>query len=203
MSRRNKITSPSYVLNMDAVRWSFRTENANCVNCYGPDSTGTGGWQFLIPRMEDNADGKVGYIGCAHTAPITASRIEGIFSIAALLGTQFADAKEPFNDATPASVGFCLSTADFYGEFGRWWGKARVSLESLMADARIVSMPLLPEAWQNVNGKPGTDYPNEFKAALASPAMVWLTFGAGGDFGHGIRTTGGSAYFRAEGIRFV
>lgn len=209
MSRRTKAPLPaplpvSYALDMTATRWSFRAENSNCVGCPACPTTQEPlghAWSFIIPRFEDNPLNKVGYVQCAHTIPITASKLEGTFHITASLGTTFSDGKEPYNDATPASVGFCITTADFYGEFGRWWGKARVSLESLQPWPRLLTVPLVPEAWQNMNGKPATDYPLEFKAALAAPAMICLTFGAGGDFGHGIRTIGGYATFNANDIR--
>lgn len=185
---------------MNSSSWKFRIENYNCIGCpISPEQDGFDAWKFTIP----SGSGKVGYISCNHTKPL-ANRIQASFGISGPDVTTFLDGKEPFNTATSANVGFCISTSDFYGEFSRWWSKRRIRLIDILNYSISFECSLTDlTQWQNVNGKSADLYPTEFQNAKKSPAQIHVTFGAGGDFGHGIYSDNNSTIFRASNIKLT
>jgi hypothetical protein len=207
MSKR-KPTPTSQALDMTATRWRCVTDYGSCVGCDpSPVAAEPWGqaWNLRLPRIEDNAANKIGYVLCPHTAPITAEKIEGTFSLQATLGTQFADAKAPSDGVTPASFRFIimqgLDSASMGNEFGRWWSVPGFYLDQ--AGSLTLAIPLAPDAWSSVLGQTGDQAPADFAAVLKAPQFIGLTFGAGGDYGHGIVTYGGYASLKAEGVRLL
>jgi hypothetical protein len=92
----------------------------------------------------------------------------------------------------------------------RWWANegqipgATYSYElDLMGNATI-KVPLSAVAWSNVYGQFGNSSPAEtqaFRAALADPMAIGLTFGGGCFFGHGTNVTSGTAQFYLKAYR--
>lgn len=80
-----------------------------------------------------------------------------------------------------------LSGAGEY-EFYRWWSAGA----PLDGSANVLSAAFVPEQWTSVYGKPGSDNPAAFAAALAAPARLGMTFG-GCFAGHGVYDAGSGA----------
>ncbi len=75
----------------------------------------------------------------------------------------------------------------------RWWS-ADVAI--LLTDGTAtVTVPLVPDAWSNVNGQRGSLNPAGFSWALGQVGALGLTFGGGCFFGHGVQVVDGSAQF--------
>lgn len=207
MSKRRAI-STTQVLDMTASRWRCITDYGSCVGCdpspvpvepYGQ------AWRLRLPRIEDGATNKIGYVLCPHTAPITAGALEGHFSLSATLGTQFADAKEPSDGVTPASFRFIimagLDATSLSDPDKRYWSNpSGLYLNDLLIGPGYLRVPLAVEHWSNVYGQRNAD---RFSALLRAPQFIGITFGAGGDFGHGIVTANGYASLRADNIRLL
>jgi hypothetical protein len=74
--------------------------------------------------------------------------------------------------------GDTLSAAD---EFKRWWSH-KIPLD-LQGEASVV---VSPENFTQVFGKRGSDFPQQFQAAMSNLANVGFTFGGTRSAGHGI-----------------
>jgi hypothetical protein len=214
MSRRPKPPiAVSQSLDMTATRWVPQSYGQSC---WGMDATATAcepwgnAWTLRLPRVDDDPANKVGYVLCPHTVAITASRLEGTFSLTATPGTLFVDAKTPSNGVTPATFRFVImsgmNSTDLADEFGRWWSNpVCLRLDELAATSvpQLMSVSLAPENWSSVYGKRGSDYTAAFNGLLSRPQFIGITCGAGGDFGHGIAVSGGYSTLKAEGIRLA
>jgi hypothetical protein len=192
---------------MDASKWLLWTSNGSCVGMPPtPTPLSLNSWQFEFPKAENDTTmpNKVGYVLCPHNTAITASSLVGNFQITSSTGTLFIDGKEPFNDYVPASFRFILMK-DLSTEFGRWWSNPYgFNLKDINNNGVYsLSVPLSPECWSSVYGKWGTEAVNEFNNVKNYPTYIGLTFGAGGDFGHGCRSKDGTAYFLATDIKLV
>jgi len=78
-------------------------------------------------------------------------------------------------------------------DYGRWWSVQGFELKPGAFDAKIA---FVPSQWQSVFGHLASSSSKAlagFKAALAHPAYVGMTFGGGNSFGHGVNVRGGSA----------
>jgi hypothetical protein len=218
MSRKTKPpTVVSQSMDMTATRWRCVEDYGSCVGC-DPAAVAAepwgNAWTLRIPRIEDNPLAKIGYVLCPHTTPITATTLTGTFSLTAAMGTMFVDGKAPSDGVTPASFRFIIMTGldgtSMGNEFGRWWSRKGIALNDLrdwqgtgVDGSMALTILLNPANWSSVYGKTGDQAPAEFAKVLASPCFVGLTVGAGGDYGHGAACSGGGAWLRAEGIRFV
>jgi hypothetical protein len=113
-----------------------------------------------------------------------------------LLGTGELLASDP-SETCPCSVslylqqqGDTLSAAD---EFKRWWSH-KIPLNAQGEASVVVS----PENFAQVFGKRGSDFPQQFQAAMSSLANVGFTFGGRYFAGHGIYVKQGTG-----SVRFV
>ena len=82
------------------------------------------------------------------------------------------------------------------GEYHRWWAN-RIAYQ-LAPGSVTLNVPLTPNHWSSVFGKPGTyqsDSRDGFQAAMQNVAEVGLVFGGGCFFGHGVNVSGGTAQF--------
>ncbi len=201
MSKR-KPTPVSQSLDMTAARWRCVTDYGSCVGCDpSPVAESATAWNLRLPRIEDNAANKIGYVLCPHTAPIAAAHLEGRFSLSAMLGTQFADAKTPSDGVTPATFRFIimggLDSTSMADPDKRYWSNPEsLALEGISNNGEwLMSAALAISNWSNVNGQRDAA---KFAALLKAPQFIGITFGAGGDFGHGIVTVGGYAHLTAD-----
>lgn len=84
----------------------------------------------------------------------------------------------------------------------RWWpqGTNCGFLKNVYLDDMqhgLITVPVLPEFWQDVNGKPAKQKLKAFKdAVMHDMRIVALTFGGGNSFGHGLFVTGGEVVFQ-------
>ena len=113
-----------------------------------------------------------------------------------LVGTGELLASDP-GETCPCSVslylqqqGDTLSAAD---EFKRWWSH-KIPLNAQGEASVVVS----PENWTQVFGKRGSDFPQQFQAAMSNLANVGFTFGGKHFAGHGIYVKQGTG-----SVRFV
>lgn len=79
----------------------------------------------------------------------------------------------------------------------RWWSTGSMCV-FLKADGQTYtySVKLIPKNWTNCWGKSASQFPNEFKAALANADNVQIVFGGGNSFSHGVRVKNGTAQFQ-------
>jgi len=213
MSRRPKPPiAVSQSLDMTATRW---VPQAYGQSCWGCDATATAAepwgnaWTLRLPRVDDDPANKIGYVLCPHTVAITASRLEGTFSLTATPGTMFVDAKTPSDGITPATFRFIImsgmNSTDLADEFGRWWSNPICMVMDEVADigAQLMSVSLDPAYWSSVNGKRGSDYPAQFAALLAKPQNIGLSVGAVALKKKGAADLGGFATLKAVGIQLL
>jgi hypothetical protein len=168
----------------------------------------TSGWSILYspgmpPSLSQNADGSY-YVDLPHQdglhyvvqgarGNLTGKTITIKFE---LVGTAELLASDP-GETCPCSVslylqqqGDTLSAAD---EFKRWWSH-KIPLNAQNEASVVVS----PENFRQVFGKRGTDFPQQFQAAMSNLANVGFTFGGTSFAGHGIYVKQGTG-----SVRFV
>ena len=81
-----------------------------------------------------------------------------------------------------------LFNGDWMDENGRWWPTG-ANCGWLVTDGQIHSYQILvaPKLWSNVYGKQNRD---SFKACLSSMKRIYLAFGGGNSFSHGVNNGG-------------
>lgn len=81
---------------------------------------------------------------------------------------------------------------DLSDQDGRWWSGS----QSLYNNLEIsINEPVDPANWTNVEGKSGSDRPEEFEKAMKNLGHVGITFGGGCNYGHGVNLSSGSSTF--------
>jgi hypothetical protein len=170
--------------------------------------TSTSGWSILYspsmpPSLSQNADGSyhvdlphqdgLHYVVQGAQGNPTGKTITIKFE---LVGTAELLASDP-GETCPCSLslylqqqGDTLSAAD---EFKRWWSH-KIPLNAQGEASVVVS----PENWTQVFGKRGSDFPQQFQAAMSNLANVGFTFGGTSFAGHGIYLRQGTG-----SVRFV
>ena len=113
-----------------------------------------------------------------------------------LAGTGELLASDP-GETCPCSVSLYLQqqgdTLSAPDEFKRWWSH-KIPLNAQGEASVVVS----PENWTQVFGKRGSDFPQQFQAAMSNLANVGFTFGGTHFAGHGIYIKQGTG-----SVRFV
>lgn len=134
--------------------------------------------------------------------PIQGTRIVYRFQVIATPGTRFNFVSDPNNATgpTPATVRpmIRMGMASDGGEFERWWCDTQSYQMQNSNGIVTLDCPLDPAQWSSVYGKKGTDSPEAlagFKATLAAPTFVGMTFGGGFFYGHGNNVSCGKAEF--------
>jgi len=172
------------------------------------NSATTSGWSIryspgMPPSMSQNADGSyyvdlpyqdgLHYVVQGTRGNPTDKTITIKFE---LIGSGELLASDP-GETCPCSVslylqqqGDTLTAAD---EFKRWWSH-KIPLNPQGEASVVVS----PENWIQVFGKRGSDFPQQFQAAMSNLANVGFTFGGRHFAGHGIYVKQGRG-----SIRFV
>lgn len=101
-----------------------------------------------------------------------------------------------FYFTSPSAAGPSGSTgpgsAGFYTQF--WWSNP-VSVTLLTNGTTPINAPLTPDQWSDWNGKPGTNNPAAFTAAVSKVQEIGLSFGGGCFFENGVTTSDGSGIF--------
>jgi len=172
------------------------------------NAAATGGWSIryspgMPSLMSKNADGTyhvdlpyqdgLHYVVQGAHGNLTGKTITIKFE---LVGTGELLASDP-GETCPCSVslylqqqGDTLSAAD---EFKRWWSH-KIPLNAQGEASVVVS----PGNWVQVFGKRGSDFPQQFQAAVSNPANVGFTFGGTRFAGHGVYVKQGTG-----SVRFV
>ncbi len=173
---------PTSTLEMDPAAWTMRYSPGMPEH---PTAALGGGWQFDFP----GADG-VHYLTTPLTANLLASH--AISVSLQVIGTDAVFAWTPDICAGSASARVMVERQgdDLRSPSGRWWTVAPIVLK---AGATVVSAPITPDQWSNVNGVLGTDDPQGFADAMSHTGFVGLTFGGGCFFGHGVWLSAGAA----------
>lgn len=100
-------------------------------------------------------------------------------------------------DIPPAKIRLFIWQANDTGSNTfRWWCGAPMDL--VAGDNQIMSCPLDPAVWSDVNGQSGLDQKAGFSAALANPYAMGFTFGGQYFAGHGVWVTVGAASFKVN-----
>lgn len=87
---------------------------------------------------------------------------------------------------------------DYMGQDNRWWpsGMSCVILQPKLAlAAGTFLVPLKPQLWTNVWGKPATSRRSGWLNTLLHPGNLNIVFGGGNSFSHGVAVKGGSVRF--------
>jgi hypothetical protein len=88
---------------------------------------------------------------------------------------------------------------------GRWW--AIIPNDFVLAPgSMVITVPLTPANWSDVNGQVGNLNSQTlvgFAASLQNVSMVGMTFGGGCFFGHGVNVNGGTAEFQVLDYRII
>jgi hypothetical protein len=166
------------------------------------------GWSILYspgmpPSLSQNADGSY-YVDLPHQdglhyvvqgarGNLTGKTITIKFE---LVGTGELLASDP-GETCPCSVSLYLQQQDdtlsAVDEFKRWWSH-KIPLNAQGEALVVVS----PENFTQVFGKRGSDFPQQFQAAMSNLANVGFTFGGTSFAGHGIYVKQGTG-----SVRFV
>jgi hypothetical protein len=148
--------------------------------------------------FEFPASGSINYLFTASPLKI----VRGTLSVAVRVtttGPVVFNSLDPQTSACtiPSSVRpFIWANNNGNGDYDRWWSNPQSI--TLAAGAATITVPLTPDAWSSVNGKPGNaDGPTTFAfdKALLNVSRLGLTFGGGCSFGHGIYVRNGAAAF--------
>jgi hypothetical protein len=111
-----------------------------------------------------------------------------------LLGAGELLASDP-GETCPCSVSLYLQqqgdTLNASDEFKRWW-----SYKTPLNAQNEASVVVSPENWTQVFGKRGSDFPQQFQAAMSNLANVGFTFGGTHFAGHGIYVKQGTGAMR-------
>src|SRR5262245_24315315 len=170
--------------------------------------TATSGWSIryspgMPPSMSQNADGTY-FVGLPYQDGLryvvqgaqgdpTGKTITIKFE---LVGAGELLAVDP-RETCPCSVSIFLQqqgdSLTGTDEFKRWWSH-KIPLDPQGEASVIVS----PENWTQVFGKRGSDFPQQFQAAMSNLANVGFTFGGTYFAGHGIYVKQGTG-----SVRFV
>ena len=168
----------------------------------------TSRWSILYspgmpPSLSQNADGSY-YVDLPHQDGLhyvvqgaqgnpTGKTITIKFE---LVGTAELLASDP-GETCPCSVSLYLQqqgdTLRAADEFKRWWSH-KIPL-NVQGEASVV---VSPENFTQVFGKRGSDFPQQFQAAMSNLANVGFTFGGTSFAGHGIYVKQGTG-----SVRFV
>lgn len=98
---------------------------------------------------------------------------------------------------TPATVRFLIertSDAALNHPTYRWWSNP-ISFPLALTTDTVLTTPLDPSQWSDVNGQYGTMALSGFQDCLRHVGNLGMTFGGGSFFGHGNYLTSGSADF--------
>lgn len=101
-------------------------------------------------------------------------------------------------DNKPVAMRLYLQRAMDNNPSNRWWSNPWCYIFG-QGDIETV-IPVTPNQWSNVNGKPGTADQNGFFDAWKNAEFFGFTFGAH-FFGHGIYLQSGSARLKVSGIK--
>jgi hypothetical protein len=168
----------------------------------------TSRWSILYspgmpPSLSQNADGSY-YVDLPHQDGLhyVVQGVQGnptgktITIKFELVGTAELLASDP-GETCPCSLSLYLQqqgdTLRAADEFKRWWSH-KIPLNAQGEALVVVS----PENWTQVFGKKGTDFPQQFQAAMSNLANVGFTFGGTSFAGHGIYVKQGTG-----SVRFV
>lgn len=126
--------------------------------------------------------------------PGDAIRIAGTITLSE--GAEIVDADDDVGGAAPAFRPMLCK--NMTGANGRWWAGESVPLVEGPFD---LTMPLSPSAWTQVYGQPGDGsnaLSRAFHQTITGGLRVALTFGAGHDYGHGVKCASGTASVRVN-----
>lgn len=139
----------------------------------------------------------VNYIITSGSVPrVPSGTISATLAIDASFGAQFAA-----YDGCPNPTWRILVMAhgtNWSSEDARWWSNPASAY--VQGGVAIVSAPVDPALWSNVNGQYGSSRPAEFASAFYDVSHYGITFGAC-FFGHGVFMQSGSASARLTDYR--
>jgi hypothetical protein len=196
-------------IDMSAAAWQIR---------YSPGmpaqpSVASGGWQFAFPS---NAAGvcpapatqppdfnvspchHVDYVTVPYASPINTNSMVMTFDVIAQ-APAYGYRTAPDNTCnSPAEVRLLLEhtgDAALSNPVYRWWSNpVAYTLDGSVSGA-VLTAPLTPDQWSDVNGQLGSSNPAAFADALSNVGAVGMTFGGGCFYGHGVYLDSGSATF--------
>jgi len=88
---------------------------------------------------------------------------------------------------------------------GRWWAIPPNDYV-LAPGSMVITVPLTPANWSDVNGQNGASSSQTiagFADSLNNLSMIGMTFGGGCFYGHGVNVSGGTAEFRVLDYRII
>lgn len=92
---------------------------------------------------------------------------------------------------------------NMYGANNRWFGEQGIEI---VAGSHTLTIPLEPSQWRQVYGEYGTAsnaHRKAFDDVCESSIRLCLTFGAGNDYGHGVRMASGTCQVQVTSFRHV
>jgi len=131
------------------------------------------------------------------TGDLTGKTLTANFTITGSSDAAFTYYGDPDGCGTPATArlyftGTGEKSPGFYSNY--WWSNPGSQAISVSGTAMSISVPLT-SSWSNWNGKPVSDVPTNFAAAVRSVSSVGVSFGGGCFFANGVGITAGSAQF--------
>lgn len=176
------------VISLEPQHWDFLYSNEVGPH---PSNDPEGAWSFEFPQW-NQAKGSQGHVNYLQT-PFEATTKPSFVTI-----TFKVESTKPqyvvFGDKLPATfeLFFEQKNAKLSEENGRWWAPASKYDLGPDDEVRLISVPLTPDHWTNVNGKQDA---KAFAAALANVGWFGLTFGGQSFAGHGVALNSGRAKF--------
>ncbi len=164
-----------------------------------PHKWGTG-WAFTFP----SSGGGVDYLTTSSAGSLTGYRSLAVTGSISGKGVFRGTDPRDTGTAPPSMHLFIQARGDdcLCHEFGRWWSNPQSV--KLQRGAFSMTVPLRPGYWSSVYGKRGDSSGRArqgFAAAVAHPARIGMTFGAGNNFGHGVVVKGGTMAMGVSSMR--
>jgi hypothetical protein len=147
-----------------------------------------GGVSFAFPPA---GQGQIDAMTTAVGPLVGARQITLRYRIEAPRGTRFVADETPNQ---PATVSLYLQQrGDNWSGTGRWasyrWYVPVAAVMPLASGERTVTVRL-DDIWTDVNGRPNTENPSGFAAALANTSQIGIAFGSSSRRSHGVYTYG-------------
>ena len=194
-----KSPAKSVVISMNAAYWNFLYGINTPVH---PVAINANSFYFYFPDIS-KGKGQVDYLTQNVSGPIVGTSLSTTITITTT-GTPYFEYHTEANNTCvySAHVRFYIQKEMTNNNYVRWWSNP-VSYELKSGSGKMVA-PLDPGQWQDTYGHVGNSSSAAtagFKATLASPNQVGMTFGGGCFFGHGVGVKGGTAKFRVDNFK--